>query len=78
MPRSKQWAYLRHQAFGDIPSFTFYDDDTLDAFVTRSSWAFAEKDDLLTGNKLIYEFHIVTVLVKKYEYFELVFLRLLS
>ena len=45
MPESKQWAYVLHQAYGDIPSVTFYDDNTLDAFTSHSTWAFAEGDD---------------------------------
>ena len=49
MPQSKQWAYVLHQAYGDIPPVTFYDDNTLDAFTSHSTWAFAERDDPMTS-----------------------------
>ena len=49
MPESKQWAYVLHQAYGDIPPVTFYDDNTLDAFTSHSTWAFAEHDDPMSS-----------------------------
>jgi len=51
MPQSKQWAYVLHQAYGDIPPVTFYDDNTLDAFTSHSTWAFAERDDPMTSSR---------------------------
>jgi len=45
LPKSKQWAYVYQQVYRDLPSITFKDDKTLDAFNSRSAWAVVATDD---------------------------------
>ena len=45
MPKSKEWGVIYHNVYGELPSVAFLDEHTIDAFSTRSAWAFAEQDD---------------------------------
>ena len=48
MTKSKQWAYIHQQAYGDIPTVEVRDEGTLEALFENSPWAIAEKDSAFT------------------------------
>ncbi|XP_057297784.1 uncharacterized protein LOC130628792 [Hydractinia symbiolongicarpus] len=49
--RSRSMAYIRRQAYTDLPPVLIHDDLTMDAFDTRSPWAFSQNDSPFTSRR---------------------------